>query len=117
MIKYAITHEWADVDGNYAKVGISEYAAKELGDIVYISLPQVGDEVVAGQSMCEVESVKAVSEILAPVSGKITAVNEELEDIPERINEAPMSAWIAQIEVTEVPQSLLSEEAYNAMEK
>mgnify|MGYP003296847242 CR=1 FL=1 len=87
MIKYAKTHEWADVDGAVATVGISKFAADELGDVVYFSLPEVGQEVVAGESMCEVESVKAVSEINAPVSGKVVEVNSDLEDSPEMVNE------------------------------
>ena len=113
MLKFSQTHEWANIEGNKAKVGISMYASQELGDIVYVSLPEVGDDVVAGQSLCEVESVKAVSEIMAPVSGKIVAVNEVLEDEPESINENALEAWIAEIEFENAPASLMTEEEYN----
>ena len=112
MIKYSKTHEWADVDGNIAVVGISAYAANELGDVVYFSLPEVGQEVVAGEAMCEVESVKAVSAINAPVSGKIVEINAELEDAPEKVNEDAMNAWICKVEVSDVPADLMDEAAY-----
>lgn len=117
MIKYAKTHEWADVDSNnVATVGISKFAADELGDVVYMSLPEVGASVTAGESMCEVESVKAVSEINAPVTGKVIEVNTALEDTPELINEDAMSAWICKIEATDVPD-LMTEAEYDAFEK
>ncbi len=117
MLKYAKTHEWADVDGNVATVGISKFAADELGDVVYFSLPEVGQEVVAGDAMCEVESVKAVSEINAPVSGKIIEVNADLEDSPELVNEDAMAAWICKIEITDVPADLMDEAEYEAFAK
>ncbi|MCQ2603320.1 MAG: glycine cleavage system protein GcvH [Clostridia bacterium] len=117
MIKYAKTHEWADVDGTVATVGISTFAADELGDVVYFSLPEVGQEVVAGEAMCEVESVKAVSEINAPVSGKVVEVNAELEDSPELVNQDAMAAWICKIEVTDIPADLMDEAEYEAFAK
>lgn len=117
MIKFAKTHEWAQFEGNIVTVGVSVFAAKELGDIVYVSLPDVGATVVAGDSMCEVESVKAVSEINAPVSGVVVEVNLDLEDAPESINDDAMSAWICKIEASEIPSDLMSEEEYEAMEK
>lgn len=113
MVKYSKTHEWVNLEGEKAKVGISVYASEELGDIVYVSLPEVGDEVVAGETLCEVESVKAVSEIMSPVNGTIVAVNEDLEDAPESINEDALNAWIAEIEISEQPVNLMSEEEYN----
>ncbi len=117
MIKFAKTHEWAQIDGDKVTVGISKFAADELGDIVYIGLPEVGQAVVAGESMCEVESVKAVSEINAPVSGVVVEVNKGLEDSPELINEDAMSAWICKIDAEEIPNDLMSEAEYDKMEK
>ncbi len=117
IMKYSKTHEWADINGNDVTVGISKFASEELGDIVYISLPEVGATVTAGESMCEVESVKAVSEINAPVSGTVVEVNAELEDAPELINEDAMSAWICKIEATDIPADLMSEEEYEAFAK
>lgn len=117
MIKYAKTHEWADIKGDEVTVGISKFAADELGDVVYLSLPEVGATVTAGESMCEVESVKAVSEINAPVSGKVIEVNEELESAPELINSDAMNAWICKIAPTYVPDDLMTEAEYASLEK
>jgi len=117
MIKYAKTHEWADINGNEAKVGISTFAASELTDITMIILPEIGQEVVAGEKLCEVESVKSVEDINAPVSGKVVEINEELDSAPELINEDAMAAWICKIEITDVPADLMSEEEYEALEK
>ncbi|HKL94471.1 MAG TPA: glycine cleavage system protein GcvH [Clostridia bacterium] len=111
-IYYSKTHEWALVDGNTAKIGISNYAQKELGDIVFIDLPSVGDSITANNAFCEVESVKAVSEINAPIDGKIIAVNSELEDSPEIINDNALSAWICEIEVSGKVSGLLDEDEY-----
>lgn len=116
MAKFTKTHEWAELD-RAVTMGISKYAADELGDIVYISLPEVGQAVVAGEPMCEVESVKAVSEINAPVTGTVVEVNTDLEDSPELINEDAMSAWICKIEATDIPADLMTEEEYDAMDK
>ncbi len=117
MKKYTKTHEWAEISGNTAKVGISIYAAEELGDIVYVELPSLGAQVKEGENMCEVESVKAVSEINAPVSGKIVAVNDVLENNPEKINENALSAWICEIQIDGLPNGLMTEEEYNSMVK
>lgn len=117
MIKFTKTHEWADIDADVAKIGISEYAAEEMGDIVYIALPEIGAAVNAGETLCEIESVKAVSEVLSPVKGTVIEVNQELETSPELINRSPMSAWIAKIRYTELSDGLLGEEEYLAVEK
>lgn len=110
---YAETHEWAETsDGNIATVGISDHAQHELGDIVYVELPEVGKKVVAEKFLCEVESVKAVSEIYAPVSGTIVEVNNELEDSPEKINEDARVNWICKIEFESIPSNLMAEEQY-----
>ena len=106
------SHEWVAVEGNVAKVGISDHAQSELGDLVFINLPEVGKKVNAGDVLCDVESVKAVSDLYAPVTGKVVKVNEELEGAPEMINQDAMNAWICEIEVTDVPADLMDEEAY-----
>lgn len=111
-ILFRESHEWAAVEGNTAKVGISDHAQSELGDLVFINLPEVGAQVTAGEVLCDVESVKAVSDIYSPVSGKIVKVNEELESSPELINQDAMGAWICEVEVTEVPEDLMDEAAY-----
>ncbi len=111
------SHEWVAIEGNIAKIGISDHAQKELGDIVFINLPEVGAELTAGDTLCDVESVKAVSDLYAPVSGKVVKVNEELESAPELINQDAMGAWICEIEVTEVPETLMDEVAYEEFVK
>jgi len=104
---YTKDHEWAQImeDGTVL-VGISDYAQKELGDLAYVELPEVGKEVSKGDVLCEVESVKAVSEVYAPVSGEVIEVNEELEDAPEKINEDPYDAWIAKIKPSNLEEEL-----------
>ena len=106
------SHEWAAIEGKTAKVGISDHAQKELGDLVFINLPEVGATVKAGDVLCDVESVKAISDLYAPVSGKVVKVNEELENAPELINQDAMGAWICEIEVTDTPADLMDEAAY-----
>lgn len=97
--KYAKTHEWAHMDGAVATVGISDHAQQEIGDIVFIELPKVGQEVQAGQNCCVVESVKSASEIYAPVSGKIVEVNETLTSDPALVNREPHgNGWLFKIE-------------------
>jgi glycine cleavage system H protein len=93
---YTKDHEWIEVENGTGKIGISHYAAAELGDIAYIELPKRGPMNQNGK-LCEIESVKAVSDIFSPVSGEITAVNDELTDSPELINEDPYGAWIVTI--------------------
>lgn len=113
---YTKEHEWVQVleDGNVL-VGISDYAQKELGDVAYIELPEVGKEVKQFEVLCEIESVKAVSEVYAPVSGEVIEVNGELEDAPEKINEEPYGAWIAKIKPENLEKELgelMDAEAY-----
>lgn len=108
------SHEWADVDGDIAAVGITDYAAGELGDVVYVELPEVGSAVQAGGKLCEVESVKAASEIFSPVSGVVTEVNTALEDAPELINANAMTAWICKIKIDGLNAELMDETAYKA---
>ena len=109
---FAKTHEWVKIEGNEATIGISDHAQHELGDLVFINLPAVDDEVKAGEAFCDVESVKAVSDVMSPVSGKVLEVNEELESAPETINSDPMGAWICKVEVTCVPEDLMDEAQY-----
>ena len=111
-LMYAQTHEWVKIEGNIATIGLSDHAQHELGDLVFINLPAEGDEIKAGDAFCDVESVKAVSDVMAPVSGKIIEVNGELEGAPESINNDPMGAWICKVEVTNVPGDLMDEAQY-----
>ena len=112
-LKYTKEHEWLKLDGKSASVGITDYAQQALGDIVFVELPKVGAQVEAGKPFGTVESVKSVSEIYAPVSGKVTAINEELATAPEKINADAHSAWMIKIETSGSPAAgLLSAEDY-----
>lgn len=114
---YSESHEWVKVDGNVAIVGVSDYAQSELGDITYVDMPDVDDEVTAGDDFGAVESVKTSSELVAPVSGRIVACNNELEDRPELINEDAYSAWIVKIEMSDSSEldGLLNASAYTKL--
>ena len=113
-LKYSKSHEWVKVEGNETVIGISDFAQKALGDIVFIGLPAVGDTVTAGESFGDVESVKAVSDLICPVSGVICAVNDELDASPELLNEDPYSAWIIKVENVTAEEDLLDAAAYEA---
>ena len=116
--KYSKEHEWIKVEGNTATIGITEYAQGELGDIVFVELPDVDDEINEGDTFGSVESVKTVSELYAPVSGKIVETNDELEDSPEFVNESPYEkAWMVKVELSDESQldELLSAEQYSEM--
>src|SRR5437764_12084825 len=91
--RYTREHEWIKVDGNQATIGITDYAQNSLGDIVFVELPKIGDELSAGKTFGSAESVKAVSDLYAPASGKVAAVNQELTNAPANINSAPEGAW------------------------
>ncbi len=105
-MKYTETHEWIEEQGSAATVGVSDYAQKELGDIVYIELPQKGIQVKAGDVVCVLESTKAAADVYSPVSGTISAVNEKLKEQPELINRSAESeGWIYKIQVSS-PQEL-----------
>jgi glycine cleavage system H protein len=112
--RYTKEHEWINVDGKTATVGITNYAQDALGDIVFVELPKPGAEVSAGKSFGTVESVKSVSELYAPVSGKVVAVNEELAKAPEKVNSDPHGAWMIKIELRNPNEarSLLSAQDY-----
>lgn len=113
-LKYSNDHEWICMDGDVAVIGISDFAQNELGDLVFVNLPEVGDTVSAGDAFGDVESVKAVSDLLCPVSGTVCAINEELLDAPEKINEDPYGAWMIKVESPEVPDDLMDAAAYEA---
>src|SRR6202042_26501 len=95
--KYTKEHEWISVEGTAGTVGITDYAQSSLGDIVFVDLPKVGDAVEAGKIFGSVESVKAVSDLYSPVSGTVTAVNEELKDKPEKVNEDANATWMLKL--------------------
>ena len=111
--KYLKSHEWYCEE--CGKVGSSDFAQHELGDIVFVELPEVGDEVEAGKAFGNVESVKAVSELYSPVSGKVVEVNEELQSAPELVNKDAYAAWMIKVEPSEAPKDLLSEEEYKKL--
>jgi glycine cleavage system H protein len=114
-LKYTDSHEWLKVEGKVAKVGITDHAQSQLTDIVFVELPEVGKEIKKGDELCVVESVKSVSELYAPISGKISNVNKSLEETPETINESPYDeGWLVEIEVTNKSEidSLLDSNSY-----
>ena len=113
-LQYTKEHEWvSEISTNVFRMGITDYAQGALGDIVYVQLPKVGESVIADKDCGEVESTKSVSEIFAPVSGKIVAINNSLGQSPETINSEPYGAgWLAEIEVESTPAGLLSPEQY-----
>lgn len=110
--KYTRDHEWVMVEGNVAKMGITAHAAEALGDIVYVELPVVGDEVTLGESYCVVESVKASSSVFSAVTGTVTEINEELDGAPEKLNEDAFGNFIAAVEFTELAEDLMDAEEY-----
>ena len=97
--KYTKDHEWIKVEGDTGRVGITDYAQKQLGDVVYLDLPQVGRSLKVGESFGTVESVKAVSELYSPVSGVVTAVNSALADKPEKVNSDPHASWMIEVKL------------------
>jgi len=116
-VKYTEDHEWIKVDGDTGVVGISPYAAKALGDVVFVELPEIGRDMAKGDEAAVVESVKAASEVYAPVAGEVTAVNEVLEDAPETVNaSADADGWFIKIKIADAAEldSLMDEAAYKA---
>jgi glycine cleavage system H protein len=118
-LKYTENHEWVKVKGEVAYVGISDHAQEELGDIVFVELPELDDEVSKGDEVVNIESVKAAAPVYAPVSGKITEVNDALEDAPETINEAPYDTFIFALELSDASEldDLMNAAAYEAFLK
>ena len=113
-LQYSRDHEWLRMEDGVAVIGISDFAQSELGDVVFINLPEVGDETVAGEAFGDVESVKAVSDLVSPVTGTVCAVNEELLDAPEKLNEDPYGTWIIKVENVTDTEELLDAAEYEA---
>ena len=116
-LHYASSHEWALLANDHVTVGISDFAQESLGDVVYVELPEVGQEVIAGGDVAVVESVKAASDIYAPVSGTVVAINEALEDAPETVNEDPYGeGWFFRIAPTDLAElsNLLDADGYRS---
>ncbi len=113
-LKYTKSHEWVRMEDGVAVIGITDYAQDALGDVVFVNLPQQGDDAAAGEAFGDVESVKAVSDLVSPVSGTVCAVNEELVDAPELLNSDPYGAWIIKVENVADTEELLDAEAYAA---
>ncbi|MGN7614155.1 glycine cleavage system protein GcvH [Magnetococcales bacterium HHB-1] len=112
-LKYTQEHEWVDQNGDELTIGISQFAAEQLGDIVFVELPEVGSQVTAGEPFGTVESVKSVSDLFAPVSGEVTAINETLQDAPENVNESPYDeGWMIRIKTEDTETQLLSPAEY-----
>jgi glycine cleavage system H protein len=117
-LRYSEEHEWVKVEGDKVRIGITDFAQSELGDIVFVELPEVGTEIKADEPFGSVESVKTVSELYAPISGKIVEVNEVLNDNPEYVNESPYEkAWMIVVEPSDISQvdQLLTAEQYDEM--
>ena len=111
---YSKSHEWVKEEGEEKVIGLTDYAQSELGDLVFVNLPEEGDELTVGEAFADVESVKAVSDVYAPVAGTVSEINEELLDAPEKINEAPYEAWLVRVKDVTEKEALLSAEEYQA---
>ncbi len=114
-LQYSRSHEWIRTEDGVAVIGISDFAQDALGDVVFVNLPQEGDETTAGEAFGDVESVKAVSDLVCPVTGVVCAVNEELLDAPEKLNEDPYGTWIIKVENVTETEELLSAAEYEAI--
>ena len=114
---YSESHEWVKVEGNVATIGVSDYAQKEMGDITYVDMPAVDDEVSAGEEFGALESVKASSDLISPVSGTVVEVNGELEDAPEKVNEDAYASWIIKVEMSDPSEleALMDAAGYKAL--
>ena len=113
-LKYSKTHEWLKEEDGVSVIGISDFAQDALGDVVFVNLPEVGDDAAAGEAFGDVESVKAVSDLISPVSGTVCEVNEDLLDQPELLNEDPYGTWIIKVENVTDTEELLDAAAYEA---
>ena len=113
---YAESHEYVKIEGEFGYVGITDYAQHELGNVVYVDMPEVDDEVEAGEDFGAVESVKAASDLISPVSGTVVEINEALNDSPELINEDPYANWIIKVQLSDVAETekLMDAAAYKA---
>ena len=114
VLMYSKSHEWVEfLEDGTAYIGLTDYAQSELGDLVYVNLPEAGDELQAGESFADVESVKAVSDVFSPVTGTVESINEDLLDAPEQINEAPYEAWLVKASDITDKGELLTKEEYD----
>ena len=114
-LMYTKSHEWVKtVDETTVVVGLTDYAQDALGDLVFVNLPEPGDDVTAGEAFGDVESVKAVSDVLSPVTGQVEEINEELLDSPESVNQSPYDAWFVKIKDVSGKEELMDGEAYEA---
>lgn len=111
-VKYAKTHEWIKEDGDYVYIGLTDFAQDQLGDIVFVNLPEVGDPVSQGDTFADVESVKAVSDVYSPVTGEVEEVNEELLDTPEKVNSDPYGAWFVKVKNVTDKDDLMDAKEY-----
>ncbi|WP_271725410.1 glycine cleavage system protein GcvH [Bacillus paralicheniformis] len=119
-LRYSEEHEWVKTEGDKVRIGITDFAQSELGDIVFVELPEVGDEIKADEPFGSVESVKTVSELYAPINGKVVEVNEDLEDSPEFVNDSPYEkAWMIIVEPSDASEieNLMTAEQYEDMIK
>lgn len=116
-LKYTKEHEWVRIDGDTGVVGITDFAQQQLGDVVYVELPDVGAAITAGQVFGTIESVKAVSELFAPVSGEVTEVNTALKDRPDHVNSKPHETWMVKVKMTDSGElaSLMDAGAYETL--
>lgn len=115
-LKYSKTHEWVkELDGGLVEIGLTDFAQDALGSLVFVNLPEVGDDVTMGEALGDVESVKAVSDVYCPVSGTVAEINEELLDAPEKINETPYEAWLIRVENVTETEDLLEAADYEAI--
>jgi glycine cleavage system H protein len=115
-LKYTKDHEWIRVSGDTAEIGITDYAQRQLGDVVYVDLPEVGRQITAGQPFGSIESVKAVSELFAPMSGEVVEVNSSLREHPEAVNRSPHSTWMIRVRLSDpnATAALLDASQYEA---
>ncbi len=113
-VMYSKSHEWVKEEGDEIVIGLTDYAQSELGDLVFVNLPEEGDEINMGESFADVESVKAVSDVYSPVTGVVSEINEELLDSPEMINESPYEAWFVKVKDISEKEELLSAGEYEA---
>ena len=116
-LQYTKSHEWVRIEGDTATIGITDHAQDELGDVVFVELPDVGKTIAAGESFGSIESVKAVSELFAPMSGEVVAVNPQLKDHPESVNTSPHETWMVRLRLTDPSArgSLMDAAAYEAL--
>ncbi len=115
-LKYSKDHEWIREEGDLAVVGVTEFAAEQLGDVVYVDLPEVGDTVEAHTEMGEIESTKSVSDLFSPLTGEVVEVNQDVIDEPEKVNEDPLGdAWLIKVKVESLPDDLMTKDEYDKL--